>query len=131
MTKAKDILETAIKLQTGDRAATHGDVLKNHEHIAALWNGYLGAQLVEPITPHQALLLMAQLKMARTKLGEHNLDDYVDAAAYIAMAGEIAERLYKKPNAKDHGRVPMRKIYTIYDSEDGSSAFDAFGFFTD
>ena len=34
--------------------------------------------------------MMALLKVARTKLGNLNKDDYVDGAGYLAIAGEIA-----------------------------------------
>ena len=31
------------------------------------------------------------LKIARTQAGSHNIDDYVDACGYAAIAGEIAQ----------------------------------------
>ena len=34
---------------------------------------------------------MVLLKIARTQAGSHNIDDYVDACGYAAIAGEIAE----------------------------------------
>jgi len=33
---------------------------------------------------------MALLKIARTKIGKVNPDDYVDACGYLGIAGEIA-----------------------------------------
>lgn len=36
-------------------------------------------------------LFMAVLKMARATAGKHKLDDYLDGAAYFALAGESAE----------------------------------------
>jgi hypothetical protein len=36
--------------------------------------------------------MMALLKIARTQAGHHNIDDYVDACGYSAIAGEIAEK---------------------------------------
>jgi hypothetical protein len=35
--------------------------------------------------------MMTLLKVARTKIGSHNPDDYVDGAGYMAIAGEIAD----------------------------------------
>ena len=35
---------------------------------------------------------MVLLKVARTQEGQHNIDDYVDACGYSAIAGEIAEK---------------------------------------
>ena len=34
--------------------------------------------------------MMVELKIARTKTGATNADDYIDAAGYIGIAGEIA-----------------------------------------
>ena len=35
--------------------------------------------------------MMVLLKIARTQAGNHNIDDYIDACGYAAIAGEIAE----------------------------------------
>jgi len=86
---AKDICEKAAHLVSGDRARTHGDKVRNHQNIALLWSAYLGV----PITPLQVALMMALVKVARTKLGEYNEDNYVDLAGYAGVAGEIAERV--------------------------------------
>jgi hypothetical protein len=34
---------------------------------------------------------MVLLKLARTKAGNHNDDDYIDACGYSAIAGELNE----------------------------------------
>jgi hypothetical protein len=34
---------------------------------------------------------MVLLKLARTKAGQHNVDDYIDACGYSAIAGEFNE----------------------------------------
>lgn len=83
--KASDALQTAKSLITGDRARTHGPALENHMNIAALWSAYLGHE----ISPFQACIMMAQLKIARTKTGEDNDDDLIDAIAYLALAAQI------------------------------------------
>lgn len=82
------ILSEAKRLVGGDRHRTHGDKLANHRNIAALWSAFLDMR----ITPKQAALMMALVKIARTKLGEHNPDNYVDLAGYAGVAGEVAER---------------------------------------
>ena len=74
------------------RARTHGDKVQNHQAIADLWNGYLGNRLATAIEPRDVALMMALLKIARTKYGAHNPDDYIDMAGYAGVAGEIAER---------------------------------------
>ena len=43
------------------------------------------------ISPEDVAQLMSLLKIARTQAGEHNIDDYVDAVGYQAIAGEIAK----------------------------------------
>ena len=84
-----EILETSLNLVSGNRNDTHGDKLKNHQNIADLWSAYLGIE----ITPMQVATLMVLLKVARTKEGSHNIDDYIDACGYAAIAGDIAEQL--------------------------------------
>ena len=84
-----EILETSLNLVSGNRNDTHGDKLRNHQNIADLWSAYLGIE----ISPMQVATLMVLLKVARTKEGSHNIDDYVDACGYAAIAGDIAEQL--------------------------------------
>jgi hypothetical protein len=38
---AREVLETASALVTGDRASAHGSIPETHENIARLWNGYM------------------------------------------------------------------------------------------
>ena len=76
------ILKTAECIISGDRAEQHGDYHMNHANIASLWQGYLGTQ----ITSRDVALMMVLLKVARTKEGEHNKDDYIDICGYAALA---------------------------------------------
>ena len=87
------VLEEARALVTGDRAVEHGDVFTNFAGIAGLWNAYLEARAASkrcaptpPLTRHDVAILMSLLKVARTLTGNHNRDDYVDAAAYLSIA---------------------------------------------
>jgi hypothetical protein len=86
--RAMDVCRRAIDLIGGDRACQHGDVVAAHTNIAVLWSAYLGT----PITARDAALMMVLLKVARTKTGTYNPDDYVDAAGYSAIAAEVARR---------------------------------------
>ena len=88
------LLEQAQKLVSSDRNDTHGDKVINHENIARLWTGYLQnkTKLAIVMLPEDVANLMALLKIARTQAGHHNIDDYVDACGYSAIAGEIAEK---------------------------------------
>ncbi len=93
MTIAGDIARKAAELVDGDRAGTHGDKLDNHCDIASLWTAYLGKRLRSILGAKDVALMLALLKIARTKSGAHNPDDYLDGAGYMAVAGEIAERV--------------------------------------
>ena len=83
--KTKEFLSKANVLVEGDRQKDYGDKLHNHSNIAKLWSAYLDIE----ITAHDVAILMALLKVARTKLGQVSDDTYVDMSAYSAIAGEI------------------------------------------
>lgn len=82
----KDILKTASDLTAGDRNNTYGTPRANHERIAAIWTVILGT----PVTAQQVALCMAGVKISRLVTTPDHLDSYVDGAAYLAIAGEIA-----------------------------------------
>jgi len=88
-----EILGQTQKLVSGDRHKKHGDKIENHKNIANLWTAYLQNKMKLNVTvlPEDVANLMSLLKIARTQAGEHNIDDYVDAAGYISISGEIAE----------------------------------------
>jgi hypothetical protein len=52
----------------------------------AAFNALTGHQLTE----REGWMFMAMLKASRAQAGALNLDDYVDGAAYFALAGECA-----------------------------------------
>jgi hypothetical protein len=83
----QDFLKEAIKITSGDRELKYGNKVKNHCNIASLWSAYLGRE----ITARDVALMMTLLKVARTKIGEHTDDHYIDGAGYMAIAGEIAD----------------------------------------
>lgn len=84
--KNSDILNIASQLVNNDRNDQHGDMTTNHINIAKLWSAYKGVEF----TAHEVAIMMALLKIARTKIGKVNPDDYVDACGYLGIAGEIA-----------------------------------------
>lgn len=86
---AAALLTTARDLVSGERQVQHGDKLQNHQNVAALWSAYLGYA----ITVEQVAGMMVLLKLARTKTGGLNRDDFVDMAGYAGVMGEIAGRL--------------------------------------
>ena len=81
----EEILNEAIRLTSTDRQKNYGKPLVNHQRIATIWSVILGAE----ITPSQVALCMAGLKLARLAY-KYDDDSFIDAAAYIAIAGEIA-----------------------------------------
>tara|TARA_A100001391_G_scaffold204510_1_gene200456 strand:- start:446 stop:715 length:270 start_codon:yes stop_codon:yes gene_type:complete len=83
--KSNQILNQASVLVQGQREKDYGDKTENHNNIARLWSAYLEVK----IEAHDVALMMALLKMARTKLGEVSKDTYIDMSAYSAIAGEI------------------------------------------
>jgi len=88
------ILEQTKKLVSTDREDKHGDKVQNHENIARLWSGFIQnkTKLNIQLLPEDVANMMALLKIARTQAGHHNIDDYVDACGYSAIAGEIANK---------------------------------------
>ena len=89
-----DILEKTKKLVSKEREEKHGDKIINHENIARLWSAYLQNKfkLNLHLLPEDVANLMTLLKIARTQAGKFNLDDFIDACGYAAIAGEIANK---------------------------------------
>lgn len=85
LTSRGDVLDAARNLICGDRAKTHGDASENFGNIADLWSVYLS----RTITARDVALMMALLKIARTKSGTANSDDIVDAIGYLALGEEV------------------------------------------
>ena len=85
--RAKDICITAARLVDRDRADQHGDMDVVHCNIAALWSAWLD----HPISAHDVATMMELLKIARRKTGTANTEDYVDAAGYAGVAGQVRD----------------------------------------
>jgi hypothetical protein len=79
------ILETAIELTAGDRRDDYGDPVEAHKRIALIWSGIMGYH----VEPREVALCMAAVKMVRSEASPDKLDNYIDGAAYFAIAGEI------------------------------------------
>lgn len=73
----------------GDRAAERdSDSERSMAKTVAAFNALTGASLTET----QGWTFMAVLKLARASQGRFQMDDYIDGAAYIGLAGESASR---------------------------------------
>lgn len=88
--KAGDICAKAAQLVSGDRALQHGDKAANLERIALLWSVYLKGNIRESLVMQDVAMMMVLLKVARTKGGQHNDDNYVDIAGYAGLGGDLA-----------------------------------------
>jgi hypothetical protein len=81
------ILARAAELTGGDRQQTYGSPWVNLERIAELWTVYLDCGVT--LKAESVAWMMVLLKMARTDSGwPYHEDNYIDAAAYAAIAGE-------------------------------------------
>ena len=80
------MLETALKITTGDRQEQHGSPQETFDAIATLWSGYTGKSL----SAVDVCNMMVLLKVARTQHGKVNPDDFVDQCGYAALAGELS-----------------------------------------
>ena len=96
MMYALDILNKAGNLITGDRKETHGEFVLNHLNIAKLWSAYLD----KDITPSQVLTMMSLLKIARTKSGNYDPDNSIDAIGYLALDGQLRSKLNDEETRK-------------------------------
>ncbi len=83
-----DILDTAKKYVTKDRASDHGDMEDNFKMIADFWSTYLGVD----VKTHDVGVMMNLLKVARIKSNPEHPDNWVDGAGYMACGGEIASK---------------------------------------
>ncbi len=94
----KQILEQAINLTTRDRAKTYGPPQVNLQCLADLINAYLKAQGKEgALDAKDAAMLMVLTKASRVAVNANHDDNYIDGAAYFAIAGECANLKQKAP----------------------------------
>lgn len=94
-------LETAIKLTGGDRNKSYGPPFDNLTDCANLWNAYVNSKQAcivrtadsyeVKFTAEDVAWLMTLVKMTRSFQSGYHPDNYTDAAAYSAIAGECRE----------------------------------------
>jgi len=90
--KSVDILKKAVSYVADSREKEYGNKLKNHDNIAKLWSAYKDTEF----TARDVAVMMALLKVARTKQGKVSEDTFIDGAAYMAIAGDIHDELHNK-----------------------------------
>jgi hypothetical protein len=81
-----EILDTAKQYCMVDRAATHGDAEDSFGLIATYWSAHLDTN----VTAADVATMMVLFKLARVKNNPKHIDNFVDAAAYAALSGEIS-----------------------------------------
>lgn len=86
--KRAEILDGAKACVCEDRERQYGTPEDSFGFIARLWGAYLGDNT---LSGHDVALMMALLKIARIQTGRYKADSYIDAAGYIACAGEVGE----------------------------------------
>lgn len=96
-------LETAINLTSGDRDRTYGPPINNLTDCAELWNAYIRAKQRATekleLDAEDVAWMMVLVKMTRSFQAGYHADNYTDATAYSAIAGECREILSKKDKA--------------------------------
>jgi len=95
------MLNTATALTCGDRNKSYGPPHDNLSDCAALWEAYLNTNLrcfrregddwKVTLTSEDVAWMMVLTKMTRSFQSGFHFDNYVDAAAYSAIAGECRE----------------------------------------
>jgi len=108
----------AADLVRNSRQESHGDTFKNHEQIAEFWNTYLDAKLkpMASITPDEVAMMIGLLKVSRSQVGKYNIDDYIDGAAYMAIAGELKledDSILKKSRGEIMGEVTRQHVMKL------------------
>ena len=93
-------LETAISLTSGDRDRTYGSPINNLTDCAELWNAYIRTKQRATdnlqLDAEDVAWMMVLVKMTRSFQAGYHADNYTDATAYSAIAGECREILNKK-----------------------------------
>ena len=79
-----EVLAEADRLINGDRQQNYGDAAESFDAIAAMWSAYLGCD----VTARDVCNMMALLKIARLRLGQHD-DSAVDGCGYLALGAEL------------------------------------------
>ena len=113
----EEILKKAAELISDKRQETHGDCFKNHSQIADLWSVFLDDKLktFKEITPGDVAIMMCLLKISRSTMGDFNMDDFVDGAAYMAIAGEMNDvgSIPEKSRGEIMGEITKKRIMEL------------------
>jgi hypothetical protein len=97
-----DILAEATRLTTGDRNASYGQPHDNLTHMADMATAFLRGKYGEmaALDSEDMAWIMVFAKASRT-VATHKRDNYIDAAAYAAIAGECREIISAEVKSPD------------------------------
>ncbi len=86
------LLEAADTI--GNRASERDqdDGERSMARAVSMFNAWRGHESTYPLSETEGWIFMVFLKLARAAGGTYKRDDFVDGAAYMALAGECAER---------------------------------------
>lgn len=87
-TNAVSIMQSGIDAMTDRAAERDSETERSMSAAVAAFNALHGTNLTEEL----GWQFMVLLKMSRAKGGKFRLDDYIDGAAYNALAGEAAAK---------------------------------------
>ena len=89
--ESKSVLTEAHAIIYGDREKTYGAPDKNLKTIAAYWRAHILARFGVDLalTPQDACLMMASLKLARLANDMKHRDSLVDGVGYMALIERI------------------------------------------
>lgn len=92
MTETENILETAMKITSGDRQDKYGHPRDNFGSTADLWNAYLKRRHFPSsrITAHDVGIMMILVKISR-EANNPTKDNLVDIAGYARTVEMLSE----------------------------------------
>ena len=90
-----DILDAAREAVAG-RQGIYGGPEDSYRRVAALWNAYLAPD-DHQLTAFDVAMMLALLKIARTRTAPGHTDNLVDLAGYAACAAETVGRNGAEP----------------------------------
>lgn len=96
------ILLEANKLTSGDRDIIYGPPNVNLTTYANLCTTYLEALPSSTLDATDGAILMVLAKISRITVNKNHRDNYVDGAAYMAIAGECAALKAKQDAEPSH-----------------------------
>lgn len=94
MTEAPEMLEKAAATMRERSAERDTEKERAMAKTVAMFNAAFPS--TQPMTEYQGWLFMFFLKLSRAHGGSYREDDYIDGAAYIALAGECREQMAEK-----------------------------------